>query len=224
MTSLEQLARQRARVVEQIAALGPMRMGTITEQMLPGKHRDGTAYRRGPYLTYTFKHGGKTFGKHLRDEDEAELYRRQIETFRRYRGLSSELVELSQRLADLEVAGGEGCKKTPGVDRGGKGGRNGPHYRSRWQGRDVGSGSGRILCSLGSVGLRKPRIGATATRRWRRPAAGAGAYAPAATCPARWKAVACVRRSSGPFWAPCVLSAHATSAPSVQLWSIPEMR
>jgi len=111
MGSFEQLSKQRRHVIERIAALGPMRMGTITEQMLPAKHQDGSAYRRGPYLTYTFKHGGKTCGKHLRNQEEAELYRRQIDAFRRYQELSTELVELSQRLADLEAVGDQGCKK-----------------------------------------------------------------------------------------------------------------
>ena len=111
MSSFEQLSRQRTRVIEQIAALGPMRMGTVSEQMLPAKHSDGSTYRRGPYLTYTFKHGGKTCGKHLRNEEEADLYRRQIEAFRHYQELSAELVEVSQRLADLEAAGDQGCKK-----------------------------------------------------------------------------------------------------------------
>jgi hypothetical protein len=111
MDLVEQLSKQRMRVVEEIASLGPMRMGTITEQMLPGKHRDGSAYRRGPYLTYTFKQGGKTCGRHLRNEDEADLYRRQIEAYRRYQQLSCELVDLSQQLADLEAGGEQGCKK-----------------------------------------------------------------------------------------------------------------
>lgn len=111
MDSLEQLSNKRARVIEQIAGLGAMRMGTITEQMLPAKHKDGSVYRRGPYLTYTFKQGGKTCGKHLRNEEEAGLYRRQIDAYRRYQQLSAELVELSQRLADLEAGGEQGCKK-----------------------------------------------------------------------------------------------------------------
>ena len=110
MDQHQQLTRQRAQLVEQIAALGPMRMGSITEQHLPTPRADGTVYRRGPYLTYTFKQGGKTCGKHLRDAREAELYRSQIEAFRRYRELSAELVCVSQRLADLEAGGPAGGK------------------------------------------------------------------------------------------------------------------
>jgi hypothetical protein len=111
MDEHRQLTRQRAHILEQIAALGPMRMGSITEQHLPTRRSDGSIYRRGPYLTYTYKQGGKTRGKHLRDVREADLYRSQIEAFRRYQALSAQLVQVSQRLADLEVSGDQGGKK-----------------------------------------------------------------------------------------------------------------
>lgn len=111
MDNYQQLTRRRAGIVDQIAALGPMRMGSVTEQHLPTRRSDGSLYRRGPYQTYTFKRGGKTCGKHLRDGPEADLYRRQIQTFRRYQELSAELVEVSQRLADLEAARESGGKK-----------------------------------------------------------------------------------------------------------------
>jgi hypothetical protein len=88
-----------------------MRMGTITEQYLPTRRPDGSIYRRGPYQTYTFKRAGRTCGKHLREGPEIDLYRRQIEAFRRYQELSTELVEISQRLADLEAVEKPGGKK-----------------------------------------------------------------------------------------------------------------
>jgi hypothetical protein len=111
MESSQQLTVRRAQIVEQIASLGPMRMGSIAEQYLPTRRKDGSTYRRGPYLTYTYKRQGKTCGKHLRNTEEAAVYRRQIDTYRRWQALSAELVETSQRLADLEAGGAAGCKK-----------------------------------------------------------------------------------------------------------------
>ena len=111
MDTTRKLTTRRAQILEQIAALGPMRMGSISEQMLPYRQPDGSLRRRGPYLTYTFKQGGKTRGKHLRNQQEADLYQCQIHNFRRYQELSAELVQVSQTLADLEAAGEEGCKK-----------------------------------------------------------------------------------------------------------------
>jgi len=113
MDTFRHLSQQRVRIVEQIAALGPMRMGSVCAHYVPSKRKDGSAYRRGPYPTYTFKRGGKTCGKQLRDEGQAAVYRQQIAAFRRYQELSSELVEVSQRLADLEVSDqGKGKKNS----------------------------------------------------------------------------------------------------------------
>ena len=111
MDSYRKLTARHAQILEQIAALGPMRRGSISEQMLPTKQPDGSIRRRGPYLTYTFKQAGKTRGKHLRNQDEADLYQAQIQNYRRYQQLSAELVQLSQTLADLEASGEEGSKK-----------------------------------------------------------------------------------------------------------------
>jgi hypothetical protein len=111
MDTFQQLSRQRADIVEEIGALGPMRMGSVCDHYLPTKRKDGSTYRRGPYPTYTFKQDGKTRGKQLRGPEQVALYRQQIEVFRRYQALSAELVQVSQRLADLESAGDKGSKK-----------------------------------------------------------------------------------------------------------------
>lgn len=111
MDNSRKLTARRAQILEQIAALGPMRMGSVNGQMLPYKQPDGSIGRRGPYLPYTFKQGGKTRGKHLRNQEEAALYQRQIQNYRRYQQLSAELVQVAQSLADLEASGDEGCKK-----------------------------------------------------------------------------------------------------------------
>lgn len=111
MDTCRKLTARREQIIEQIAALGPMRMGSISEQLLPYKQPDGSIRRRGPYLTYTFKQGGRTRGKHLRNQEEADLYQRQIQNYRRYQELSTELVQVSQTLADLEASSAEGSKK-----------------------------------------------------------------------------------------------------------------
>ena len=119
MDCVEQLLRQRAGLVEQIACLGPMRVGSVSAQMVWVRRKDGSLHERGPYLTYTFKRAGKTCGVHLRDEQHAQLYRAQIDAYHRFQKMSAQLVEVSQRLADLEAAGERGAqKKTPRADRG----------------------------------------------------------------------------------------------------------
>lgn len=111
MNTFRKLTERRAEILEQIRALPPRRRGSIQKQFLPYKRPDGSIRRRGPYLTYTFKEGGRTRGKHLRNSEQAQLYQAQIDHYRRYQQLSAELVRVSQTLADLEAAGDEGCKK-----------------------------------------------------------------------------------------------------------------
>jgi hypothetical protein len=111
METSHQLSQRRAQILKRIAELGPMRMGSVCDHYLPTRRKDGSTYRRGPYPTYTFKQDGKTKGRQLRNAQEAELYRKQIEAFRRYQQLSSQLVQVSQRLADLEAAGEAAGKK-----------------------------------------------------------------------------------------------------------------
>ena len=49
--------------------------------------------------------------KQLRNPEQAQLYERQIQNFRGYQKLSTQLVEVSQRLADLEATGDPVGKK-----------------------------------------------------------------------------------------------------------------
>jgi len=112
MQAQSQLHRERQRLLEEIGALGTMRKGSVTRQSLPYRRKDGTTRRRGPYLTYTYKAAGKTRGKHLRGEEEAEVFRRQIRAYRQYQDLSAQLVDVCHRLADLEAAGATGKKNS----------------------------------------------------------------------------------------------------------------
>ena len=106
----DSLLKQRQELIQQIDQLGAMRKGSVNKQMLPYKRKDGSTARRGPYFTYTFKEKNKTKGQHLHDENEADLYQKQIDRFRTFQNLSQRLVETSQAMADAE-ANKTRCKK-----------------------------------------------------------------------------------------------------------------
>ena len=112
MDKFSQLLRQKDRILEQIAQLGPMRKGSVCEFELSSVRKDGSRKTRGPYLKYTLKKHNKTRGKHLRSRAEADLYRRQIARFRRFEELSAQFAELSERLADLEASQTEAKKNS----------------------------------------------------------------------------------------------------------------
>jgi len=112
MSTQHDLLSQRQNLIQQIEQLPPMRIGTIRKQMLPRKHKDGTITRRGPYWTFTYSKNGKNFAKHIASDREAEIYNAQIESRRRFRDLCAQLLEVSQKMADLELLQDQGKKNS----------------------------------------------------------------------------------------------------------------
>lgn len=111
MPTYQSLEKQRQSLIEQLADLPPMRAGTLQKQFLSRKRKDGTVARRGPYWTYTFKEKGKTRGKHLL-EPQAEVYASQIESCRRFRAISEEILKVSQQMADMEAQSDDAKKNS----------------------------------------------------------------------------------------------------------------
>jgi hypothetical protein len=98
-----QLKRRSSRILEEIAQLGPMRKGSITQQYFETKNKDGSTGQRGPYPLYSRKRRGKTASKRIA-KDRVDQYEEQIRRFRHFEDLIGELVEVAEELADAEVA------------------------------------------------------------------------------------------------------------------------
>jgi len=105
MNNITKLTQRKTEIIKEIAALEPMRKGSLSEQFLETVRADGRKTKRGPYMVYTFKEKGKTVSRRVKDKKRAALYRRQIATFRRFQELSKELLQVSQRIADLSAWG-----------------------------------------------------------------------------------------------------------------------
>lgn len=112
MDAAQKLLETRSRILKDVAALGPMRRGSLTPQFVETVDKDGKKSRRGPYTVYSFKDKGKTVSRRIKKQWDETLYREQIEAFRQYQRLTSELVDVSQRLADLTVSEKAPEKKT----------------------------------------------------------------------------------------------------------------
>jgi len=111
MDTTARLTQSKNELLAQLAALGPMRKGTLSDQYVQTVLKDGSHRRRGPYTVYTFKERGQTLSRRLSDREQIARYREQIATFRRFQELSAQLVQVGQRLADLDVSGDQGGKK-----------------------------------------------------------------------------------------------------------------
>ena len=106
-------------MLEQLSSLPELRRGSLTEQVLTVKRRDGSSVKRGPYPLLTRKVGQKTLSQRLTDPDLLPIYRRQIQAMRQFQSVVDQLVGVGEQLSDLAVtevvqkktAGGIGTKR-----------------------------------------------------------------------------------------------------------------
>ena len=112
MFNLDPLSQQWNDLVEQLGQVGPMHAGSICQQTNRSKAKDGTELVRGPYTILTCKRKGRTVTRHLSSPEQIEQSRQQIENFRRFKDLVSQLVELGQQRALAEPAD-DGKKNSP---------------------------------------------------------------------------------------------------------------
>ncbi len=126
--SLPALEERRSQIILEIAQLGHFRPGSIHAQFrCCGKPncacaRDENA-RHGPLMRLSRKIDGKTVQDTLSDPAQLRKAQREVDTFRRFRDLSAELVQV--------VGGGDGMQRADQVlpqaheGRGLRGGRRG---------------------------------------------------------------------------------------------------
>ena len=114
MTNRKHLLKIKTQTLKKIAEIGRMRRGSLTVHYQDQKNKDGSVTQLGPYTIYTFKRDKKTVSKRLADKSEIKTYRSQIENFRRHQELATRLLDVSQKLADLELSAKKGEKKTSG--------------------------------------------------------------------------------------------------------------
>lgn len=98
------LQQQRQRLLQQLSGLQELRRGSLTEQFLLVKRKDGSRVKRGPYPLLTRKQGQKTVSLRLTDPALVPLYRQQIQAMRQFETVVDGLVQVGEQLSDLAVA------------------------------------------------------------------------------------------------------------------------
>ena len=111
MTEFESLQTRRAMLLRELANLGDMRRGSVVDQFVERVKADGSKGRTGPYALYSYKDKGKTVSRRITNPEQVRIYRKQIQTFRRFQTLVSEWTSMSERLCDLALLKPEGKKK-----------------------------------------------------------------------------------------------------------------
>jgi hypothetical protein len=105
METIEQLESQRQKILQELGALRAIRRGTISQQFVDTIDKDGTKKRRGPYALYTYKEKGKTVSRRLTTPRQVELCQAQIEAYRRYEQLTTQLLEIGEQISNLTLSG-----------------------------------------------------------------------------------------------------------------------
>ena len=108
------LALHRQTLLQQLSGLQQLRRGSLTEQFLLVKRKDGSRVKRGPYPLLTRKEGQKTVSRRLTDPELLPLYRQQIQAMRQFERVIGQLVQVGEQLSDLALAEVV-QKKTPGT-------------------------------------------------------------------------------------------------------------
>lgn len=103
---------QRQAILAELARLGPMRRGSVTDQYVETTGADGQPRRRGPYPVYTVKKDGRTVSRRLNRPELVATYRAHIARGRRFQELVDELMRLGEALSDQALSG-TAQKKTP---------------------------------------------------------------------------------------------------------------
>jgi hypothetical protein len=98
------LQHQHQELLHQLSGLQEVRRGSLTEQFLMVKRKDGSRVKRGPYPLLTRKQGRKTISRRLTNPALLPLYRRQIQAMRQFESVVDALVQVGEQLSDLAVA------------------------------------------------------------------------------------------------------------------------
>ena len=98
------LEQHRQLLLRQLSGLQEIRRGSLTEQFLTVKRKDGSRVQRGPYPLLTRKQGQKTVSQRLTDPALVPLYRQQIQAMRQFETVVDGLVQVGEQLSDLAVA------------------------------------------------------------------------------------------------------------------------
>jgi hypothetical protein len=104
-TSVPTLESRREAILKQMAQIGDMRRGSITETFRPcGKPTCGCKAAdhpgHGPYYAFTMKVAGKTKTIQMRAGARLTKFEREVDAYRRFRALTEQLLEVNEAICN----------------------------------------------------------------------------------------------------------------------------
>lgn len=116
MRSSERLEAERQEILREMGAIERMRRGTVNEQYIRTRQKDGGVVENGPYFLYSRTEKGRSVSQRLA-EGEVVRYREETENCRRFKELANRCVLVCENLADQDEGTRE--KKRPRRSRSG---------------------------------------------------------------------------------------------------------
>ena len=115
---IQALETERDDIVQQMARLGDMRKGSITEVFrCCGKPACVCSSHghpgHGPYYAFTTKVAGKTKTVQMRAGPRLDKFQREVEAYKQFRALSNKLVEVNQALCEARPEPGVATRPAP---------------------------------------------------------------------------------------------------------------
>lgn len=104
MTQLQRLRNRRSEILKEISDLEQIRRGSVVEQYVESVKADGSIIRRGPYALYSYKEKKKTVSRRVSNPELAKVYREQINAFRRFQELNTELTTIGEKISDMVIS------------------------------------------------------------------------------------------------------------------------
>jgi len=111
MTELERLRNRRSEILKGISELEQIRRGSVVEQYVETVKADGSTVRRGPYALYSYKEKKKTVSRRVSNPELIKVYREQINAFRRFQELNTELTSIGEKISDMVISEEDDKKK-----------------------------------------------------------------------------------------------------------------
>ncbi len=110
MTSREQQEAERLEILHEMGSITRMRRGTVNEQYIKTRRKNGRVVENGPYYIYSRTEKGKSVSKRI-PKSEVKRYREETENCRRFKELSMRCVLACEALTDKD--NGSWKKKRP---------------------------------------------------------------------------------------------------------------
>ena len=108
---LTQLMTRRGEIVGEINEIKSMRKGVLNTKYQKVTHKNGETVNKGPYYVLTKKGlGGKTISEAVPAKD-AQRVQEEVASYKRFRKLSDEYVEVCEKISLLTDNSGDDVKK-----------------------------------------------------------------------------------------------------------------